>query len=216
VVGVENYMYTFRKAKHSNKGVSDVIAVVLLLAITVILAAMLSVFVFNLVKPPVSNQAAVFFSTPNPPTESYPNQQGFWEFVPIIGFSNKVTLGEIGFSIENSEFVSIVKVYQSEGITIHIAVDVFNGSNTYGQYGNATGGYGHPGYFSISWYSPPAGTWCYYAPEGSPSTPLQAGGTLGIHVFLSTGLPPMDVLQGYTLFVYSTTDIAISGEVALV
>jgi flagellin-like protein len=209
-------MDTFRKNVYHKKGVSDVIAVVLLLAITVILAAMLSVFVFNLVKPPVSNQAAVFFSTPNPPTESYPNQGGFWEFVPIIGFSNKVTLGEIGFSIENSEFVSIVNVYQKEGITIYIAVDVFNGSNTYGQYGNATGGYGHPGYFSISWYSPPAGTWKYYTPEGSPSTPLQAGGMLGIHVYLSTGEPPITVLQGYTLFVYSTTDIAISGQVALV
>jgi hypothetical protein len=162
--------------------------------------------------PNSNNSDRIYFGVSGPPTTSFPNQSGLWEWIPVIATSTSIPVGDLGFSIINSAGESILSAIPG----IRIAVDAFNGSSQYGTNPTATGGSGHIGYFSISWWSPPPGQWYYYPPYGNPSTILPAGAYLGIHVFLKGGvIPPINILNGYDLIVYGIGAYTVSGSATL-
>ncbi len=196
------------KKYYNKKGVTPVIGNILLIAITVLLVALLGVFVFNIAKLPSKPSVNVYFGMATGIiTITY--QPGVWEFVSITAATSNLYLGSFGFSIINSTGGSLVTKYPG----INLAVDVFTGNTTYGSVSSVSGGSGHMGYYIISGWGQTAGSWHYYAPYDSSSM-ITTGTLLGIHISLGSGVPS-SILQGYMLIIFGIGPVSISGSAAL-
>ncbi len=90
------------------RGVSPIIATILLVAITVVLAAVLYVLVSGLTHSGASVPYSIGMGHPNP--TSYSGGTGnttYWEVVPVTGTTGTVTLSLFGLSVENSASIGI-------------------------------------------------------------------------------------------------------------
>ncbi len=82
------------------KGVSPVIATILMVAITVVLAGVLYVMVLGFTHGGPGTTIAIGFGSPYAATGS--SSSGLSEVVPITGASNTIYLSSIGFKVTNS------------------------------------------------------------------------------------------------------------------
>jgi len=92
--------------KNRKRGVSPIIATILLVAITVVLAAVLYVLVSGLTHSGVSTPYSVGFTTP---TASNPASNTYWEVIPISP-TGGVTTSLFGLSVLNINKIGIATV----------------------------------------------------------------------------------------------------------
>jgi len=201
-------MRRFVKGKH-RKGVSTIIAVILILAITVVLAGVLYIFASSLVHMSNYNTVIISFYSTSPPN-NYGITNYLSENITIYSVSGKIPIEDVGFEIKNSYGKPF---YVQNQAYDYMQVAYFSPSGKYiGSY-DVAGGIvlGNP-YSCNSYYNDP-GTWqwatsepwiggCVSNPHPSMTDYFVAGGFLDISWSNSTGgAPPQPNFYGYTLYV---------------
>ena len=210
-------MRRFIKRK-SSKGVSTVIAVILMVAITVVLAGVLYLFASNLMKLPNYNSIDVtFYSTTTPITGS----NYIYENVTIKSVSSFVPIRDIGFTITNAYGKPFPLPKPGSGACYggaYFVITYWGPNGKYmGQYNLASG-----------LCEGPQGTWQYGgdpvgggAPGGYSTTPdpnaqFLAGGSLLISWENGTSSVPQNNFYGYDLNVIQIAGVTpIIGSIPL-
>jgi len=174
------------KIYRKKKGVSPVIATILMVAITVVLAGVLYVMVMGLMHGPGSTPNAIGFGTVGQPTPDGNSPAGLEETVQIASASSGLYLSSVGF-----------KVITSSGTAATL--------NSNPTYTTAAG--------AVYTFNPSAGTW---SPSSSSTTTpasqvlVNSGASVTVDVQTSASN-----LAGYTLEAYGLGSASVSGSVAL-
>jgi len=176
------------KIYRKKKGVSPVIATILMVAITVVLAGVLYVMVMGLMHGPGSPPNAIGFGSVGQPTPDGKTTPGLVETVQIASASSGLYLSSVGF-----------KVLTSSGTA---ATLLSNPANPI--YTTAAG---------VSYtFNPSTGTWSGPSSGSTPASQVLINSGASVTVAVSTS---SSNLAGYTLEAYGVGSASVSGSVAL-
>ncbi|MGC8581634.1 MAG: archaellin/type IV pilin N-terminal domain-containing protein [Thermoplasmata archaeon] len=208
-------MKRFIKRK-SKKGVSTVIAVILMVAITVVLAGVLYLFASNLMKLPNYNSIDVTFYTTTTPVSG---SNYIYENVTIRSVSSFVPIHDIGFTITNAYGKPFPLPTPGSGACYggaYLVITYWGPNGKYiGQYNLASG-----------LCEGPQGTWQYggcpvgggacYGTSPDPNAQFLAGGSLLISWENGTTGVPQNNFYGYDLNVIQIAGVTpIIGSIPL-